>query len=120
MNECKHELICGDNDLPLYALRCKHCGKLEVDILQQENVDLRAKLEAAKDWINKSADKLEAAEQQLQLAAKEAAKGCCPYDIDRAAVNKFCTNDCDDDDTRSEQCWRKYWEQKANVRVGGK
>lgn len=55
-------------------------------------------------------DEIESLKRQLRMAAKEAAKGCCPYDANKAFA-LICKEDCSDDDTRSERCWLEYWRQ---------
>ena len=57
-------------------------------------------------------------EQQLRMAAKEAAKGCCPYDANKAFA-LICKEDCSDDDTRSERCWLEYWRCKSGTFQNG-
>ena len=56
---------------------------------------------------------IENLKRQLEMAAEEAAKGCCPYDANKAFA-LICKEDCSDDNDCSERCWLEYWRQKAN------
>ena len=61
---------------------------------------------------------IESLKRQLALAAKEAAKGCCPYDADKAFA-LICNEYCSDDDTCSERCWLEYWRQQSGAFQNG-
>ena len=59
--------------------------------------------------------KVQRLESMLSLAAKEAAKGCCPYDVaGAAAVRDFCDETCGDNEQKSRECWIEYWELVSN------
>ena len=73
---------------------------------------------AAREGWSAALDEIESLKRQLEMAAKEAAKGCCPYDVDKAFA-LICKEDCSDDDTRSERCWLEYWRQKSGTFQNG-
>lgn len=58
-------------------------------------------------------DEIESLKRQLEMAAEEAAKGCCPYDANKAFA-LICKEDCSDDNDCSERCWLEYWRQEAS------
>ena len=58
-------------------------------------------------------------EQQLHMAAKEAARCCCPYDTDKPAALKFCNESCETDEEKPELCWLEYWQLKINSQNSG-
>ena len=52
-------------------------------------------------------------DMQLAMAAEEAARGCCPYDRDKDAVENFCDESCEENEEKSEWCWIEYWKRQV-------
>lgn len=105
------KLIFIADTLPDYAVK----GEVKAEKDHRGNLNF---IIAARDGWPKALDRIAELEKMLKFAAREAAKGCCPYDVAGAdAVKEFCNDNCEVDDDKPPRCWIEYW---GKLRKDGK